>query len=245
MRAVRHRCNFISSSSRSAAVALALWLGADAALAQSAAIPDADWRGSMSYSRQPLVALRLSQGAASIAGAKLLQFGAPINCSLSLLPQGAGYRVEVQNGGVYCDQFWGGSATLRLDRPDSVNLRISGAKGVTLDLQLHSTAIAPSALAGRWGDQALQLHVVDTPLRPGDVLMKLSYSSPRDCAVEARYAGHSEQTLVAAFVVNASGYCSRLSDGYATMSERDGKLALQVFGRGGARMDAAELTRQP
>jgi hypothetical protein len=245
MRAVRNRRDFIFSSSRSTGLTLALWLGAGATLAQTAAIPDADWRGSMSFSRQPLVAMRLSRGAASIAGAQRLQFGAPLNCSLSLLPQGAGYRVEVQNGGAYCDRFWGGSAMLRLDMPDSVNLRISGGKGATLDLQLRSTAQAPSALAGRWSGAALRLRVADAPLRPGDLVLQLSYPSPRDCAVEARYAGHSGQALVAAFVVNAGGYCGRLSDGYALVSGRDGKLVLEVFDGKGARLDAADLTRQP
>jgi hypothetical protein len=224
-------------------------MGTGAVLAQSAAIPDGDWRGSMSYSSQPVVSVRLRQGPGARAGSQLLQFGAPLNCSLSLLPvDGGSYRVEVQNGGAYCDRLWGASAMLRWDAAGSVGVHVSGGKGDTLDLQLLAEAMAPGALAGRWSsnsDKALQLKVVDAPLRPGDLLMQLSYGAPRDCTADAHYAGLRGQTLVAAFAVNANGYCSRLSDGYATLSAHGGQVALEVFDRNGKRLDAAELTRQP
>jgi hypothetical protein len=253
MQTVRCSRDAIPSLSCGTCLALALWLGTSAALAQSVAIPDRDWRGSMSYSmnesRQRPVAVRLVQAVGFTAGTRLVRFGSPLNCNLTLSPQdAAGYRIEVQNGGAYCDRFWGGSATLRLDTVDSASVRIRSDNGETVNLQLHATALAPSPLAGRWSastDQALRLTVFDTPLSPGGPLLRLSYPAPRDCAVEARYAGPSGQTLVAAFVVNASGYCRRLSDGYATVSGQGGKLALEVFDVNGVRLDAAELTRQP
>ncbi|QNH21048.1 hypothetical protein HEP73_01958 [Xanthomonas sp. GW] len=232
-------------------LALALPLTAAAAPPSApAALPGGDWRGSLALDARRIAAVRLEQA----AGKASLQFGAPLNCTLALLPQEAGaYRLDSINGGIYCDRLLGRRLTAQRSAADDLQLSIDGTP---LPVLLH-TALGPvSALQGNWrlaggsgggrNPVALTLAIAATPLSPGAPLAKLRYGSPRDCQLDARYAGMRDTTLVLSLTVNDAGYCGRLSDGQAELQpQADGSATLRIFDRLGTRADAGTLQRIP
>ncbi|AVY66453.1 hypothetical protein [Xanthomonas translucens] len=224
---------------------------APAAPAAPAALPAGDWRGSLALDARRMAAVQLLQK----AGKTRLQFGAPLNCGLNLLAQdGAAYRLESINGGIYCDRLLGKTLTAQRSA-DDLQLRIDGTP-LPLLLLLHSLPAPASALQGNWRllagtsgasrPAALTLKIAATPLAPGAAVATLRYGSPRDCQIEARYAGTRDTTVVLSLGVNDAGYCGRLSDGQAELQpQQDGNVSLQIFDRLGTRADSGTLQRMP
>ncbi|QEO26798.1 hypothetical protein ISN35_16975 [Xanthomonas translucens pv. undulosa] len=222
---------------------------APAAPAAPAALPAGDWRGSLALDARRMAAVQLLQK----AGKTRLQFGAPLNCGLNLLAQdGAAYRLESINGGIYCDRLLGKTLTAQRSA-DDLQLRIDGTP---LPLLLHSLPAPASALQGNWRllagtsgasrPAALTLKIAATPLAPGAAVATLRYGSPRDCQIEARYAGTRDTSVVLSLGVNDAGYCGRLSDGQAELQpQQDGNVSLQIFDRLGTRADSGTLQRMP
>ncbi len=235
------------------ALCLALALSSSAAAVPPSApatLPGGDWRGSLPLDSRRIAAVRLQQQ----AGKASLQFDAPLNCTLALLPQDAGgYRLESINGGIYCDRLLGRHLTAQRRAADDLQLSIDDTP---LPVLLHTAPGPVSALRGNWrlaggsgggrNPVALTLAIAATPLSPGAAVAKLRYGSPRDCQLEARYAGMRDTTLVLSLSVNDAGYCGRLSDGQAELQpQQDGSATLRIFDRLGTRADAGTLQRIP
>ncbi|QDI03295.1 hypothetical protein E4A48_05925 [Xanthomonas cerealis pv. cerealis] len=224
---------------------------APAASTAPAPLPAGDWRGSLALDARRIAAVRLVQQ----AGNTSLQFGAPLNCTLALLTQDAGgYRLESINGGIYCDRLLGKTLTVQRSAADDLQLRIDG---MPLPALLHTLPGSASTLQGNWRMLAgagsggrnpvtLTVAIAATPLSPDIAVARLRYGSPRDCQLEARYAGTRDTTLVLSLTVNDAGYCGRLSDGQAELRPQpDGGVLLQIFDRLGTRADAGTLQRSP
>ena len=188
-------------------LALVLPLSAAAELPPStpaapAALPAGDWRGSLALDARSMAAVRLLQQ----AGKFNLQFGAPLNCGLTLLAQGdGGYRLESINGGIYFDRLLGKTLTAQRSAADDLQLSIDGTP---LPALLHALPGSASTLQGqlaparrrrqRWpqlgpSDSGDRRHTAIARHRRGQVVR---YGSPRNCHLQARYAGTSDTTLV-------------------------------------------------
>ncbi|MBB5885673.1 hypothetical protein DYQ93_10630 [Xanthomonas sp. LMG 8992] len=222
---------------------------APTAAANAEALPPGEWNGSMTLDAQRLVAVRLVQR----DGKARLMFGSPLNCALLVRPEaGAGFALDSINGGAYCDKLM--SKQLRVQRSgDDLRLTVDGKD---LPVVLHGDPGQPSPLQGKWrgmahperGDRdvAVDLSVAATPQAPGKPMVQLRYGAPRECGVQASYAGMREGTSVYSLDIARGGYCDLLSDGQLTLRARpDGKLELQTLDRAGMRRDSALLERAP
>ncbi|WP_295931244.1 hypothetical protein [uncultured Xanthomonas sp.] len=222
---------------------------APAAAANADALPPGEWSGTLALDAQRLAAVRLVQR----EGNARLIFASPLNCVLLVKPQpGNGFALESINGGAYCDKLMG--KPLRVQRSgDDLRLNVDGKD---LPVVLHGDPGQPSPLQGKWrgmarperGDRdvAVDLSVAATPQAPGKPSVQLRYGAPRECAVQAYYAGMRERTSVYSLDIARGGYCDLLSDGQLTLRARpDGNLELQVLDRTGTRRDSALLERVP
>ncbi|MCD0245308.1 hypothetical protein [Xanthomonas melonis] len=231
--------------------ALAFCLSLTAAQAAPAdGIPAGDWRGILSSSASAgPVYVRLSGRAAGADGIQTadLRFGPPFNCALELRAQPDGYALSSRNGGRFCDALAGGRAQLQVSDGASSGMQLTLPGRDSPLIVVLDQSSAGLAEAGRWrgaGLISVQLEIVATTIRPGDVLGRLRYGAPRDCQVELRYAGRSADALNAWIVANDRGYCRQLSDGQASLRIRaDGSAELALVVRG--QRDTTLFERMP